>query len=154
MTKIKFAPQEIFETILEWAVMPTFDLVIKYGDEGIILVKRKIPPYKDQWALPGLRMYKGENIDETLKRIAKQEIGLKINHSKRIFLGQFVGKFKSEHSRQDLSTGYLIKLSGQEKIKINQEHFYGFKIIKKIPSGLPAMYNFYLKQYNNLRKEQ
>jgi ADP-ribose pyrophosphatase YjhB (NUDIX family) len=51
---MKFAPREIFEQILEWSVIPTFDLLIQYGDQGIILVKRKIAPYKDQWALPGL----------------------------------------------------------------------------------------------------
>jgi hypothetical protein len=45
--KVKFAPKEIFEKILEWAVIPTFDLVIEYGNKGIIVVKRKIAPYKN-----------------------------------------------------------------------------------------------------------
>lgn len=48
---LKYAPQEVFEQILEWTVViPTFDLVIEYGNQGVILVKRKIPPYQHQWA--------------------------------------------------------------------------------------------------------
>ena len=49
----KLAPKHIFEQILEWAVMPTFDLVLEYQDQGIVLCRRKIAPYKNQWALPG-----------------------------------------------------------------------------------------------------
>lgn len=81
--------------MLEWGVMPTFDLVLEYENQGIILVKRKIMPYKDQWALPGLRVYKGENIEDTIERIAKQELGLKVNASKRKFIGQYMGRFKN-----------------------------------------------------------
>lgn len=148
----KLAPREIFEKILQYAVIPTFDLVIEYGDKGIIIVKRKIAPYKNQWSLPGLRMLKGETIDEALKRIAKQELGLKIDPGKKIFLGQYVGKFKTEHNRQDLSTGYYIKVSDNQKIMINQEHFSDYRITKTIPLNIGGMYKFYLKQYHSLRK--
>jgi ADP-ribose pyrophosphatase YjhB (NUDIX family) len=53
---MKYAPREIFEQILEWAVIPTFDLVIEIEGKGYLMVKRKIEPYKDKWALPGLRV--------------------------------------------------------------------------------------------------
>ena len=48
--EIKFAPQEVFEQMLEYMVIPTFDLVIEYGDKGVIIVWRKIAPYQDVWA--------------------------------------------------------------------------------------------------------
>lgn len=144
---MKFAPKEIFEQILEWSVIPTFDLIVQYRDEGIVVVKRKIVPYKDQWALPGLRMHKEETIEDTLKRIAKQEIGIDINPKKRQYIGQYVGKFKTEHQRQDLSTGYLIKIDKNEEIKINEQHFYSYKIVKAIPKNMGAMYRFYLNEY-------
>lgn len=147
MKKITLAPKEIFDQMLKYAVIPTFDLVIEYGNQGIIVVKRKIPPYKNQWALPGLRMFKSESIEDTLRRIAKNEVGLKINSEKRVFLGQFVGKFKTENSRQDLSTGYLIKVSSGQKIKLNSEHFLNYKIIQKPISNMGAMYKFYLQKY-------
>ncbi len=147
MAEPKFAPREVFETILEWSVLPTFDLLIEYGDHGVIVLKRTIEPYKNVWALPGLRMYKGESIDDTLKRVAKQELGLTIDPSKRTFIGQFVGKFKTEFNRQDLSTGYLIKLEGTEKITFNPDHFSDMQFISAPIDNMGAMYKFYLEQY-------
>lgn len=144
---MKFAPIEIFKQILEWSVIPTFDLVVEYGNEGIILVKRKVAPYKNQWALPGLRMYKEESMEDTLKRIAKQEVGLIIDPKDRIFLGQYVGKFKTENQRQDLSTGYLIKIKDNQKIKPNTDHFSELKITKTLPKLVGSMYKFYFEQY-------
>jgi len=154
MPKIKFAPREVFEQILEWTVIPTFDLVIEYGDEGIILVKRKIAPYKNQWALPGLRMFKGENIEDTLSRIADKELGLKIDPSQREFLGQYVGKFTTEHNRQDLSTGYYIRIPSTQEIRINEDHFSSMRLITsrdEIPSRIGAMYKFYLNRFFDLK---
>lgn len=145
----KLAPRAVFEEILQWAIIPTFDLVLEYGNEGVILVKRKIPPYQNQWALPGLRILKGESINEALCRIARDELGLSIDPSKRHFLGQYTGKFKTEHQRQDLSTGYWISIPTQ-KISLNSKHFSALKIIKnkrEIPKPLGAMYQFYIEKY-------
>jgi 8-oxo-dGTP pyrophosphatase MutT (NUDIX family) len=150
MDKTKFAPRDVFEQILEWAVIPTFDLVIEYENKGIILVKRKIAPYQNQWALPGLRMLKGENIEDTLIRIANQELGLKIDPSEKQFLGQYVGMFATEHNRQDLSTGYYIRIPPMQEIRINNNHFSAMKLINsrdEIPPRTGAMYKFYLNKF-------
>ncbi len=150
MKSLKFAPRKVFEQILEYSVIPTFDLIIEYGDKGVIVVKRKIPPYNNQWALPGLRMMKSESIDDTIKRIAKQELGLNLNAKNKILLGQYVGRFKTENQRQDISTCYILHISENTPIILNTEHFSSYKITKSIPVGTGAMYRFYLKQY--LRK--
>lgn len=147
MPEPKFAPREVFETILEWSVLPTFDLLVEYGDQGVVVLKRTIEPYKNVWALPGLRMYKGESIDDTLSRIALQELGVEIDPANREFMGQFVGKFKTEFNRQDLSTGYLIKLDGTEELRPNPEHFSDMRFIKEPIPGMGAMYKYYLGQY-------
>lgn len=77
------APRELFVEILKYMPIATFDLIVEYGDQGVIVVKRKIEPYKNVWALPGLRMYKGESINDTLRRIAKDELGLTIDPEKK-----------------------------------------------------------------------
>lgn len=140
----KFAPREVFETILEWAVIPTFDLLI-VAPEGVVVVKRRIAPYKDQWALPGLRMYKGESIDDTLVRIAKAELGITIDPSKKKLLGQYVGKFKTENQRQDISTAYVIEYDKLPEITLNAEHFYEYKLAKQPLPNMGAMYAYYLR---------
>jgi ADP-ribose pyrophosphatase YjhB (NUDIX family) len=145
---MKYAPREVFEQILEWAVIPTFDLVIEIGDQGFLVVKRKIAPYKNQWALPGLRMYKGESIDDTIARIAKQEVGLQLDPANKVLLGQYVGKFKTEHERQDLSTGYYFKLPDSTKVTINPDHFSTYKLAKQLPQNMGAMYKYYIARVN------
>ena len=149
--ELKFAPREVFEQMLEYMVIPTFDLVIEYGQQGIVLVRRTIAPYQHQWALPGLRMFKGESIDDTLRRIARQEVGLEIDPRQKVLLGQFVGKFKTEHQRQDLSTGYWIKVSPRQSITLNQSHFSEVRITYALPRPMGAMYRFYLQRYQELR---
>jgi len=154
MVEPKFAPREVFDQILEWSVIPTFDLVIEY-EGSIIMVKRKLAPYKDQWALPGLRMLKGESIDNTLVRIAKNEFSLKVDPSSKVFLGQYVGRFKTEHNRQDLSTGYYIKSPDGQFAWINQAHFSSRRSISsrsQIPSQTGAMYSYYLGLYFDLKE--
>ena len=148
----KFAPREVFDQILEYMPIPTFDIVLEYGGQGIVLVRRKIAPYKDVWALPGLRMYKGEDIDDTLQRIAEKELGLAIDTSNKVLLGQFVGKFKTEHDRQDISTGYLIRVTGDQEIAINQEHFHAYRVTREIPENTGAMYRYYLREYQRLAR--
>lgn len=148
MAEIKFAPKEIFDQTLEWFVIPTFDLIVEYRG-GIIIAKRKIAPYKNMWALPGLRMYKGEEIADTLKRIAEQEVGLNIDPDRAKLVGQYVGKFKTEQDRQDISTCYFVKISDDQEIKINAEHFSEFKVTNDIPSEIGAMYKYYLKTYQD-----
>jgi ADP-ribose pyrophosphatase YjhB (NUDIX family) len=145
--ELKYAPREVFEQILEWTVVPTFDLVLSYGDEGIIVARRRIAPYKGVWAFPGLRMFKPEGIDDTLRRIAVTELGLEIDVTRKRFLGQFVGRFRSEHQRQDLSTGYHIPVDDSQPLRPNPAHFSSVKVVRRPPSPMGAMYRFYFERY-------
>ena len=60
--------------------VPTVDIIIeilkKDGQEGIILIKRKNPPYG--WALPGGFVDYGETLEEAAIREAKEETSLDI----------------------------------------------------------------------------
>jgi 8-oxo-dGTP pyrophosphatase MutT (NUDIX family) len=146
-----FAPREVFEQILEYAVIPTFDLVIDVPDRGVLIARRRIAPYLGKWALPGLRIYKNESIDDTLQRIAEQETGLEVDLDDKQFLGQYVGNFKTEHDRQDISTGYAVKALSSN-VKLNQQHFTGSRFINgtdEVPAATGAMYADYLQTYFN-----
>jgi 8-oxo-dGTP pyrophosphatase MutT (NUDIX family) len=150
--QIKFAPREIFEHVLEWSVIPTFDLVVELpDDDGVVLVRRTIAPYENCWALPGLRMFKGETIDDIIARIAEDELGIQVDVDGKRFLGQYVGRFKTENDRQDLSSGYVVHALSSD-FAINRAHFSGHRIIKKygeVPAATGAMYRFYLSKYFN-----
>lgn len=144
----KFAPRDVFETLLEWSVLPTFDLLVVVKGQGVVVVKRRIEPYKNQWALPGLRMYKGESINDTLKRIAKDELGLSIDAAHKQLLAQYVGKFKTEKNRQDLSTAYMVAVDGPADITYNKEHFSDCKLATEPLPRMGAMYTYYLHEWS------
>lgn len=146
---LRYAPRDVFDQILQFAVIPTFDLIIRFGDRGVILVRRKIAPYKNTWALPGLRMMKPEGIEQTLIRIAQTEIGVYIDPYSRKFIGQYVGRFRTENQRQDLSTCYAVSCDSRDVI-LNREHFSSICFIndkKEIPKNIGSMYRYFLETY-------
>ena len=53
------------------------DAVILFG-QGIVLIKRKNPPYQGCFALPGGFVEVGETVENAVKREAREETGLKI----------------------------------------------------------------------------
>ena len=128
---LAYAPQDVFQQIQRYAVIPTFDLIVWIEEKGVVLVKRKIAPYKATWALPGLRMMKPEGIEDTLARIAEKEIGVAIDPAKHIFIDQYVGKFKTESNRQDLSTCYAFFVDPVEVV-LNSEHFSSVRFIRNL----------------------
>jgi 8-oxo-dGTP diphosphatase len=61
--------------------MLTVDAVVTTEGSNIILIKRKNPPYKGYWALPGGFVEYGETVETAVIREVKEETGLiiKIN---------------------------------------------------------------------------
>lgn len=56
--------------------VPTVDIIIEVQGQGIVLIKRKNPPYG--WAIPGGFVDYGESLEQAAIREAKEETSLEI----------------------------------------------------------------------------
>jgi len=81
---------KIFKNHLKYYALPfqtpsvAVDILIKRKDNSFVMIKRKNPPYKNYWALPGGFVDCFETIENAAVREAKEETGLDIKLEKLI----------------------------------------------------------------------
>ena len=94
-------PFSEFKSIYSKVPKLSVDLVIQNADQEILLTKRKIEPWKDQWHLPGGTVLFNEPLQAAASRLAKKELGVEIKIVKFLGLVEFLGQdvpYKFDHS--------------------------------------------------------
>lgn len=89
--------------------VPTVDAIIEMN-EGIVLVRRKNPPYG--WALPGGFVDYGETLEEAIVREVKEEINLKIDKLSQFHTYSDPARDPRLHT---ISTVFVVKATGSLK---------------------------------------
>jgi len=86
---------------------PTVDIIIEIASKGIVLIKRKNPPYG--WAIPGGFVDYGESLEEAALREAKEETNLDVK-----LIRQFhtYSDPKRDPRCHTISTVYIAKANG------------------------------------------
>lgn len=92
--------------------IPTVDIIIEVGSEGIILIKRKNPPYG--WAIPGGFVDYGESLEKAAVREAKEETNLDVKLIRQFHTYSDPKRDPRHHS---ISTVYIAKAKGIPKAK-------------------------------------
>jgi len=90
--------------------IPTVDIIIEIESKGIVLIKRKNPPYG--WAIPGGFVDYGESLEKAAVREAKEETNLSVT-----LIGQFhtYSDPKRDPRHHSISTVYIAKGNGVPK---------------------------------------
>ncbi len=52
--------------------------VIVDGDDRVVLTRRSVPPFLDQWVMPGGKIALGEPMQSALRREVREEIGIDV----------------------------------------------------------------------------
>jgi 8-oxo-dGTP diphosphatase len=88
--------------------IPVVDVVIKTR-EGILLIKRKLDPFRGKWAIPGGHINYGETTEEAAVREAREETGLDVQVEK--ILGVYSNPERDPRGHR-ISIVYLCKKAG------------------------------------------
>lgn len=92
--------------------IPTVDVIIEVvvetGEQGIVLIKRKNPPFG--WALPGGFVDYGESLEEAAVREAKEETSLDIQLKHQLHTYSDPGRDPRMHT---ISTVFVARASGK-----------------------------------------
>jgi len=86
---------------------PTVDIIIQMKGGGIILIKRKNPPFG--WALPGGFVDYGESLEDAAIREAREETSLEITLTSQFHTYSDPQRDPRKHT---ISTVYLAKAAG------------------------------------------
>jgi ADP-ribose pyrophosphatase YjhB (NUDIX family) len=92
--------------------IPTVDIIIEIESKGIVLIKRKNPPYG--WAIPGGFVGYGESLEEAAVREAKEETNLDVKLIRQFHTYSDPERDPRHHS---ISTVYIAKGKGKPKAK-------------------------------------
>jgi len=92
--------------------IPTVDVIIEIGSKGIVLIKRKNPPYG--WAIPGGFVDYGESLEKAAMREAKEETNLDVKLIKQFHTYSDPNRDPRHHS---ISMVYIAKGKGILKAK-------------------------------------
>jgi len=94
--------------------VPTVDIIIEIeredGGQGIVLIKRKNPPYG--WALPGGFVDYGESLEEAAIREAKEETSLDVELKSQLHTYSDPERDPRQHT---ISTVYVAEAAGEPK---------------------------------------
>src|SRR3989338_6780775 len=108
-TKYPLTPEE-FKSI--YSKVPRFCVeVIVETDEGIILTKRSIEPGIGQWHIPGGTVFFGESVEDAVRSVAKNELGIEVD------IKGMIGVIEYPHLHKDGYFGWPFGLAILTRIK-------------------------------------
>ncbi len=87
--------------------VPTVDIIIELEGKGIVLIKRKNPPYG--WAIPGGFVDYGESLEQAAVREAKEEVFLDVELVEQLHTYSDPSRDKRHHT---ITTVFIAKAVG------------------------------------------
>jgi len=133
---IQFIQESLYHQIIENIPIACVDIAI-VAQGAVLLVKRKDPPARGQWWVPGGRVLKGEMMRETALRKARTEAGMECHVGPLIYTAETIfpdgpGGI-SIHSINSCFFLYPVKHDCEPRL---DEHHGEFQWVDHIPDGL------------------
>lgn len=120
-------PEKIFKSIIKYVPLSCVDAIL-INNKEFFLVRRKIPPYRNRWCLPGGIIKRGQKIQERLKEVSREELGIEVEEVRKI--GVYEKVYKNRH---DISHCFVVRIRSGN-ISLNYQASSG-RFFKKIPKN-------------------
>ena len=143
--KSKKLPFKTFLKTFKFVPRVAVNLYIKDNLDQILLTKRKIPPFKDYWHIPGSFLLKKERIKDCIERVAKEELGIKLRQNRIELLGVFENLDKDERGHV-IDIIYGLKINSSLKSGRKSQFV---KFFRKLPPNIGFNHEDYLKKLNS-----
>ena len=123
------------------------DILIQDLSEKFILVKRNNEPLKDEYWVPGGRVFKGEKVIEACSRKSLEELGLEVDPSEWSFVGYYEADFVKNAFEAD--THYHVicltficnRLMDSSKINLDSQSS-DYILVSELPEDFTSQFPF------------
>ncbi len=133
--------EEEFKSVYTKVPRLCIELIIVQGGK-ILLTKRSIEPFKGLWHFPGGGVFFRETIKETIGRVAREELGIKVIPQK--FLGYM--ESLNDGFRHGVSLVFKCKIGENQQPKA-LEQADEIKFFDKIPKQIVPAHKKFLKTH-------
>ncbi len=135
--------QAEFERIYRKVPRLTVEVVVK-TKEGIVLTKRSIPPYLGQYHIPGGTVHYGETLEEAVRRVAKDELGVEVKVEKLLGPIYYPSEEKERGYGWSVGIAFLVKIKSGRLRGSYQGEKVG--VFRKFPKNLIAEQRKFLQK--------
>lgn len=130
----KRLPLDIFLKSFENVPRVAINLIITDKENRVLLTRRNIEPSKGSWHFPGSFLLKNELIVEAQKRLAEDELGIKIENNKINLLGVFED-MDGDPRGHVIDVMYGLKVEDVAEVKVTKETL-EVKFFDKLPEDM------------------
>jgi ADP-ribose pyrophosphatase YjhB (NUDIX family) len=140
--KPRFLPAKEFKSI--YARVPRLCVeLIMIDRDGIVLTQRAIPPCVGQWHFPGGTVLMGETMEQTIRRVAKAETGVRVKVVRLLGVIEYV--FKGYVGRP-VGVAFLIKPLSS-RYRVDRKDATAIRVFKTPPKDMIAKQRSWLMKH-------
>jgi len=143
----EWMPERLWKQVLACISIPCVDVILENSRREVLLGWRKIPPYRNVWALPGGRVLKGESLRASAQRILAQ---YRLSAGELFLVGVFPVKFPT---RADF-TCCLASKQPRGVAEPDGSEFSSFIWTRKIPTKIGANYRKMILGWRRMRSPE
>ncbi|MEZ8743225.1 GDP-mannose mannosyl hydrolase [Vibrio sp. 10N.261.49.A5] len=101
-------PIDTFKTVVASTPLVSMDFVVFNEEGNILLGYRNNRPAQGYWFVPGGRICKDENFENSFRRLTQAELGEAISIDSASFIGAYEHHYDDNFSGADFSTHYVV----------------------------------------------